>query len=675
MTEPLSVLAFAGAALLGTWLCRPRGPVDALLAFPVCLAGAILIAGYALSALNAIGRVEAWALAGAIVLGLALGAAGFRLRRRAERDALALALRQAPARVRAALRSAAQGHGRLSAFEKRLLMPCLITAAMLALVNLDLVLNTAPHNWDSQTYHLARLAYAIQHGNLANFDANYWAQVTHPKNATVLLAFTYLASGRNENLTQLVQFLSYIVATAAVYGIARRAGARRFGGLFAAAVFALLTECLMQAITTQNDLLAAALIGCAAYGLLAHRERGGPGYLALAAAAAAMALGVKSSVLLAMPPLALVAAYALVPTWRRSEASPPKPLRHRLDGDASPLQIIAVLASAGAASVALFVLPAGYVENWLVYGHPIGPAYVRQLHAFEGQPISTVLLNGTRNLARFAFEFLSLDGLPPYGDVADAQRALRRLPEQAARAAGLELESAEATRAPFVYDKLPAAHEDISYWGVFGFALIWPAVGLMLIGFIRSPAGRVLALAGILFWVLQAYSGPYDPWRGRYSVLCAALVVPAVGLWIGRPHGWLTRAALTAIVLVGCFSGLSAVLGRANSAPEHVYSLDRVGQLTRNRPNYADPVRLFERIVPPDATVAVHFGEDMFEYPLFGAGLTRTLIPVNGFYHGPIAAPPQAQYLLYSSQLYADARPGDIRLGEDWMLRALPGQR
>jgi len=215
----------------------------------------------------------------------------------------------------------------------------------------------------------------------------------------------------------------------------------------------------------------------------------------------------------------------------------------------------------------------------------------------------------------------------------------------------------------------------VSYWGIFGFALIWPVAGLMLVGFIRAPAGRVLALAGVVFWVLQAYSGPYDPWRGRYSALCAVLVVPAVGLWIGRPHGWLARAALTAMVLVGCLSGLSAVLGRANSAPEYVYSLDRVGQLTRNRPNYADPVRRFERIVPPGATVAVFFGEDMFEYPLFGAGLTRTLVPVNGFYRGPSPIPPQAQYLLYSSQLYAEGQPEDIHLGEDWVLRALPGLR
>jgi hypothetical protein len=378
-----------------------------------------------------------------------------------------------------------------------------------------------------------------------------------------------------------------------------------------------------------------------------------------------MALGVKSSVLLAMPPLALVALYALAPAWRTFRRSDRRPL----------LRAAGALAASGAASAALFVLPAGYVENWLVYGHPIGPEYVRKLHSFEGQPVSYTLLNGTRNLARFGFEFLSFDGLPPYGDLADAQRALRWLPEQAAQALGLDLENVVATRAPFVYAKLPAAHEDMSYWGAFGFALVWVVAGLMLIGAIHAPAGRVLALAGVLFWVLQAYSGPYDPWRGRYSVLCAVLVVPVLGLWIRRPHGWLARAALTAIVLVGCFSALAAVIGRVNSAPEYVYSLDRVGQLTRNRPNYADPVRLFERSVPPDATVAVYFGEDMFEYPLFGAGLTRTLIPVNGFYRGPAPIPPQAEYLLYSSQLYADSRPGDIHLGEDWMLRALPGQR
>ena len=237
----------------------------------------------------------------------------------------------------------------------------------------------------------------------------------------------------------------------------------------------------------------------------------------------------------------------------------------------------------------------------------------------------------------------------------------------------MDLETTEATRAPFVYAKQPVAHEDGSYWGILGFGLVWPVVFLVLIGAIKSAPGRVLSIAALLFWVLQAYSGPYDPWRGRYFIIAAVFAAPVLSVWIGRPHAWPVRLYLAVIVLVGCFSGVAAVLGRANSSPEQVYRLDRLGQLTRNRGNYTEAIRRFEQLVPADATVATYFGEDTFEYPLFGKGLTRKLVPVNGFFGGPRPAPPAAGYLVYSEALYpnADRRATDVHLGEDWYLRVL----
>lgn len=645
----IAALCFLLAAGLLARLLRPRGPVEGVLFCAPLLAGLLLAAGYSLSALQAIHRLDARTVAGGIALALAALATG--------RSAVSLA--DAPYRLRDALmgawRSARQGYAGLTTFERRALTPCLVTVAILWLINFDLVVNTAPHNWDSMTYHLARMAYYLQEGSLANYGANYWAQVTHPKNATVWLIFTYLAAGRNENLTQIVQFVAYSVAVVSVFGIARRMGCRRYASLFAAAVFGLLTENLMQAITTQNDMLLTAFAGCAVYGLMAFRERRQRRYLALAGLAIGIALGIKSSALLVMPCIAVVALYAL---WNPA-------MRQRLMGGAG------ALAAASLAAVALFTLPAGYIENWQVYGHPIGPAYVRQLHAFEGASPGYVLEHGVNNLLRFGFEFLSLDGMPAFGDVYAAQQALRDWPRQLTLALGFDLETTEATRAPFSYAKPPYAHEDMSYWGVFGFGLVLPLVTLALAGVIRAPAARVLAAGFALFALAQAFSGPYDPWRGRYFTIAGIFATPVVAVWLGRPQPWLAKALLMVVVMLGCFSGLSAVLGRANSMPEEVYRMDRVAQLTRNRRAYTEPVRRFEQLVPPDATVAVFFGEDMFEYPLFGEGLTRRLIPVNPFGLEPRPIPPEADFLIYSAQLYADRQAGDIHLGEDWYLRHL----
>ncbi|MCL5995859.1 MAG: glycosyltransferase family 39 protein, partial [Chloroflexi bacterium] len=330
----LSVAANVLSAMIIVRALAPVGPVDALLEASVAFAGHILIAGFALSALNLLNRVEAWAVAALVLLlvSAALAALLRRLRPLAERERTRgwAGFVRILGAVWAQLRC---GYAHLSAAERRLIAPLLFTVAVLAAVSFDLVRNTAPHNWDSMTYHLARMAYYLQYGNLNYFDANYWAQVTQPKNSTVLVLYTYLVSGRNENLTQLVQFIAYGVAILAIYGICRRLGRDRFSSLFAALVFALLTECLMEAITTQNDMLLTAFTGIAVYGLLAFRERRMRRYLVLSGISVGICIGIKSSALLIGPSLAVLAVYAL---WPRGSL-------RQVTGDASTL-VLALLA-------------------------------------------------------------------------------------------------------------------------------------------------------------------------------------------------------------------------------------------------------------------------------------------------------------------------------------------
>jgi hypothetical protein len=712
----ISLAAVALSTLLIVRALRPIGPVDALLFCVPVFSAHVLLAGFTLSALNALNSLDAWALASAVLLVASLviimalrviqgapvipspaGARNLSLDPEPSPGAA-----QIPRRKRLGMTVFNDGvrkFANLSAADRRLLVPLLFTVIVLALVNFDLARNAAPHNWDSMTYHLARMAYFLQHGNFNAYDANYWAQVTHPRNSTILTLYTFLVAGHNENLTQIVQFVAYLAATTALYGICRRLGRDRFASLFAACVFALLTECLMQATTTQNDMTLTAFVAIVVYCLLAYRERRRPRYLIMAGLSAGIMLGIKSSAFLAGPSLAAIALYATLipPTSAASEhaASPRQsgeggnPESHAgttlpFGGKTRPLlhwhslvtrgafKPLLLLALAVLVSALAFALPAGYLENWQLFGSPIGTEYVRKLHAFEGEPLSYVLTNGTRNLFRFGLEFLSLDGLPPGGAFMELQQTIRAIPVALARASGLNLETAEATRAPFQYDKAPVSHEDGSYWGVLGFALVWPLALLALIGVIKSPGARVLALAAVLFVLAQAYSGPYDPWRGRYFIIAAVFAVPAVACCVRNTHP-LWRIYLTVVVLLGCLSAFTATLGRSNDMPEDVYSMDRLQQLTRNRRNYTGAILRFDEWVPRDATVALYFGEDTFEYPLFGAGLTRTLIPINSFWRGPQPIPPQADYLLYSADLYTDRRGGDAHLGEDWYLRKLNG--
>ena len=60
---------------------------------------------------------------------------------------------------------------------------------------------------------------------------------------------------------------------------------------------------------------------------------------------------------------------------------------------------------------------------------------------------------------------------------------------------------------------------------------------------------------------------------------------------------------------------------------------------------------------------------------MFGERLTRKLIPIHSFLKGVQPIPPEADYLIYSTNVYHDWHYRDIELGQDWVLRNLKRQK
>jgi len=630
--------------------------------------GFVIIIGYSLSSMDQLASLAHWCIVSTLLLFVVsiIALSNANLRRSC--------LQKVSLPRISALTDLKDWYSQLSFFYKATLGPLMLTAIVVNLANLVLILFSAPSNWDSMTYHLARVAYYIQHGNLSYFDANYWAQVVHPKNSAVLMLYSFLVGGRNESLTQLVQFASYLVAILAVYGISRRVGFGKQSSLFSSLVFALLIECLMESSTTQNDMLIAAYIACAAYFVLSWGETPARKYIVAASIATGLAIGVKASALLALPSLLVIAVYVSVPKAARM---------YRLGvGNLAFSLILAVV------GLCTFCLPSGYLENYAIFGNPLGSKEVTRIHSFGGESVGYILSNGSKNVVRFAFEFLSLDGLPPERHVRQAQRLIRKLPEKIMRSLGIDLETTQGCRAAFTYEKPPRAQEGGSYWGIFGFALIWPVLLLLALGIIRSPPARVLSIATILFLLVQSYSGPYDPWRGRHFLVSAVFAAPVVGCFLdclnnkNSPLGgnvrtrMLLNVCLVGIVIVGCVSAGCGVAFREHRAlftidrasTQSVLSLDRLVQLTANRPSYYGPLQKYEALVPENAVVAVYLGDAQYEYPLFGERLTRTIIPVRSVWKDSQSACTDVEYLLFSDSFL---RPidTDIHLGEDWYLR------
>jgi 4-amino-4-deoxy-L-arabinose transferase-like glycosyltransferase len=650
-------------------IIRAAGKVESILIFFCIAAAEIIFCGYLLSSVDHLSDLRYWSALGTVNLLAVFGIA------RAKRITLSCIL---PSINFKTIQSSATFVKRwyieeTSTFEKLLLTPLILVTLCMGILNLAIIIFTAPNNFDSMAYHLARMAYYLQHNNLDYYNANYYAQIVHPKNSTILLLYSYIVSGRNENMTQLIQFVAYWISVCSVYGITRRTGNNRTQGIFAALVSALLVEWLLESNTTQNDLIIAAFTGASINFLFSFRLTRQKKYLVLAALGIGLSIGTSAKSFLALPSLALIGGYILfsADTWQRR------------------FHDLAYFAGALLLAITLYALPAGYVDNYQRFGNPIGPKEIMG-ESFEGKSIEYVMRNGTKNVLRFGFEFLSLDGLPPFETVLKAQSMVIGLPRAIVNILGIDLETPEASFKPFRYRKAPIffSNEDWCSWGIFGFALVWVVILLSAVG-VGSRDARILSFAAILFLLALAYGGLYEPHRGRYLITCAVFGVPTIGIVLNSRKK-IVRAYVLLIVLAGCISAVAAIMFRParppvamknlvknfpqvrsfEFLPESVFDMERIAQLSTNAWALYPAIKAFDFLVPKDATVAVFQYGDTYEYPFFGEHLTRRIIPINPFVGGVQDITADADYLLYARG-YPAASSLDLYLGADLYLRRL----
>jgi hypothetical protein len=543
------------------------------------------------------------------------------------------------------------------------------TVAVLGVLNFLYCMLFPPGNFDSMVYHLPRVAHFLQNNSLRNYDAGNWAQITHPKYSAVLLLFTWIVSGGYENAFQLVPHTAYWVGLFAMYGIARESGAARWSALLAACVFGLLTVVLMHtSCTAENDLPIAACVGISLYFLLIGRRGKPVVHLALSAMVFSVALGMKVTAALGIPAM-------LTMVWFAIPADRFVAFRQRARTGAGRIVLWCALVVAG-------VLPSGYVEDFRDLGNPIGSPGVIRWHV--GSINAESLEGGAVNILRYAIDFLSLDRFPHTPMVLAAQKAIKFLPAQLYSMTGYGYDgNARYIRSPFRVDKPPVAHEDASMWGILGFGLVWISV-LVALGRGNRPDGlAALAVASLVFFLCQSFGGPYHHCRGRYFMSGAFFAVPPVILFFHSRFRFVTGYAASVLVL-GCCSAFCSVMFRplrpmletvaaANgSRGVSVFparSQDRLARFALPQP-WPRVFANFDRLVPPHAIVAVAIADESIEYPLFGEGLTRTLLIVRTFDGRSLPIPPRAQFLLFDTRIISPSQ-GDIFLGETWYLRRL----
>jgi hypothetical protein len=532
---------------------------------------------------------------------------------------------------------------------------------VVTLTNLIVVFTTVPNEWDSMTGHLVKCAYYIQNGNMNRLGGTTWTIDFYPNSLPTLQIFGYHLF-QSEKGFKLIHHLSYWAFALASFGIAKKISKNFTASFFVFLVTALLPTALVQATTTETDIVLTAYLSILTYFMFSFKEKPNKLNISLIAIATGVWFGHKVTFLLIAPAAFVVALHTFL-------------LRKEF------YKHIVFFVAVFVSSVCIYALPTGYIGNIKEVGKfglssLSAPKEVMMWHGTDPYSGKEILKYGTLNVARYASDFFNLDGIRSTETGNNINEAMRVLPDKLLQKLNLERKEFTVV-APFYLKNAPITfHQERPYWSIISFGMVFPLVLLLFVGFrkySKTEQGKsllMLSCAMILHFISLSYTAPYDPIKGRYFMNMAVWAMPLLIL-IGYQLSIIGKSKLFlfyCLVLTVTIS-LSAVFVVFNKrihpifGQKNIFNLSRMELMTLTRPDVLPAFQKFDELVPKDAIVALGTTNEDFEYPLWGEGFTRTLIPIHPFKAALKPIPTEAQYLFYTQGVLPH-QADDIQLNQ-----------
>jgi hypothetical protein len=147
------------------------------------------------------------------------------------------------------------------------LLVLLIGVAFVAVTTGLIAVVAPPNNWDSMSYHMARVAHWIQNHSVDHYPTNYLPQLYHsPWAEFAIMHFQILSGG--DRFANLVQWFSMVGSLLGVSLLAQQLGAGLPGQVLSAVFTVTLPMGILQSSSTQNDYSVTFWIVCLAYFVL-----------------------------------------------------------------------------------------------------------------------------------------------------------------------------------------------------------------------------------------------------------------------------------------------------------------------------------------------------------------------------------------------------------------------
>ncbi|MGI5246793.1 glycosyltransferase family 39 protein [Dactylosporangium sp. CA-139066] len=425
----------------------------------------------------------------------------------------------------------------------------------LFLAELVVALRSPPNNFDSQTYHLPKIEHWVAQGDVGFYPTVIDRQLAMAPGAEYLLLHLRLLTG-GDALYNLVQLAAGAGGAIIASRIAAQLGGARRAQLIAALIFGTTPIVVLEATSTQTDLVVALWVGSVATLVLDELHRRTPW-------TAALLLGVAAGLVLLTKATGLLAAGPMLIWWFATQ------VRRRP---------VVVRALAGAAIVAALMAVISGPYLWRVqstYGHPLGPAHLRDSISMQRHDPASVLINALR-IAETALE-------TPAGAVGSAQII------DLAHALGVDPQARDITYwgAEYPYESWPPDEDRVSL-PVQGALVL---IGAFVLLWRRSPA----RLYAALFWfAVLAYvvTVKWQPWGNRLVVFLVLLGTPLGALWVDSLLASRRRVLNWAVVLVlaggAVAGGASVAFGwpRRLVGPHSVFTMSRADERFVRRPEW-----------------------------------------------------------------------------------------
>lgn len=139
-------------------------------------------------------------------------------------------------------------------------------------MTLIISLRSPPNNWDSMTYHMARIMHWIQNGSLAYYPTAYPPQIYHPPLAEIMIMNFQILSG-GDYFANLIQWLAMVFCAICVSSIAKELGTKIRGQIFASVFLVTIPMGILQSSSTQNDYIVSLWVAFCVYFILKSRKQ------------------------------------------------------------------------------------------------------------------------------------------------------------------------------------------------------------------------------------------------------------------------------------------------------------------------------------------------------------------------------------------------------------------